>query len=249
MKALKPYTAAGFILVIGGALFAGAAWLIVQSVPLAALGIAAIVVGVVALALSPTDRRASPEVSTAMLQVGLENLSALLEEMGLETRAVYLPSRLAGGRPLALVPLRANSDPPTVRHALPARLLVSYGPGDQEVGLLVRTLGTAVIPLLGAPPGGSPAELESALRTILVGRLDVASGVQVHRNVNRVEILVTSPRLAEPDLWISRSLGSALASIVATVVAEGLDQAVGITSENRDGRRAAIIVESFDDNG
>jgi hypothetical protein len=244
---LSPYSTLGFALLIGGAILFLAAWFIIQSIPLVALGMSIALVGVVSLALARSLPIVPSEASIILLQTGMENLSALVEEIGLTSPALYLPSRLGGGRPLALIPLHINSSWPRVEKALPSRLIVSYGPGPQDVGLLVRTAGTTVMQLLDKHPGASSGELESALAEALIGRLDLADRVHVHQEEDRVVVEVSAPRLGHRDLWICRSLGSPLASIVTTMVAEGLDRSVAILSENWQDRRVIIVVEPIDE--
>jgi hypothetical protein len=57
---------------------------------------------------------------------------------------------------------------------------------------------------------------------------------------------IANPRLEHTDLWITRSIGSPLASIVATIVAEGLRSPVRITQERWEGRSAVVVVEPVD---
>jgi hypothetical protein len=229
--------------VLGGAVFTVIAWLVVSSVPLIALGISVVLIGAVALALSRSLPELPPEASSVMLQTGLENLSALVEEVGLSSPALYLPSRLAGGTPLALIPFHENSSHPRIQRALPTRLIASYGPDPEDVGLLVRTAGTTVMQLVEAPPGTSTAELESFLAAVLVGRLDLADSVIVYREGERVVVEIAAPRLRQQELWICRSLGSPLASIVASVVAEGLGRPIKVYSEDWSARRLRIALE------
>jgi hypothetical protein len=247
MDHLSPYTRLGAALVIGGAIFALAALFIIQSIPLIALGISVVLVGVVSLVLAQSLPAVPPAASAVLLRTGLENLSALIEETGLTSQALYLPSRLAGGSPMALIPLHANPFRPRIEKALPAKLIVSYGSGPHDVGLLVRTAGTTVMQLLENHLGASSAELESAMAAILVGRLDLADGVRVQRDRERVIVEVSAPRLGQQDIWMCRSLGSPLASIITTVVAEGMDRTVAIRSEHWEDRRAVIVVELIDD--
>lgn len=243
----SPYVRLGIALVFGGALFVLIAWLIVSSIPLVAFGLSVILIGVVALALARSLPDVPPEASSVMLRTGLENLSALVEEIGLTAPALYLPSRLTGSVPMALIPLRHNSAQPSIRRALATRLIVSYGPDTQDVGLLVRTAGTTVMQLLESRPGGSPAELESAMVAVLVGRLDLANGLRFYREGTRMVVEVAAPRLDQRDLWISRSLGSPLASIVATMAAEGLDTPVRIQGEDWSAGQVVIALEPLNE--
>lgn len=247
MKGLAgPYARVGVALVVGGAAFTFLAGVLARSEPLVGLGIAAVFVGVVTILLGYSVPALSPEASALLLQTGLENLSMLVEEIGLEAPGIYLPSRLTGGRPRALIPLRAVARPFRVPTLL-QRLIVSYGPEPHDVGLLVTTAGAAAMRFLGSSAGGSSENLEAALAGVLVGALDLGTAVRVRREDGRVVVVVASPRLDERDLWVARSLGSPLASIVATVVAEGLDRPVTVAAEDHRDGEVAITVEQVDE--
>jgi hypothetical protein len=247
----RPYTRLGAGLVVGGGLFAPVSWVLVGSIPLVALGMSAVLLGVVALALGHSIPTVPPEASRVLLRTGLENLSALLEEVGLSTPAVYLPSRLASGRPAALIPLHGNPGP-RIEKDLPRRLIVRFGPEPQDMGILVTTAGTAVMDLLSPfageadRPAPTSGEMESAIGAAVVGHLDLADRVHVHRQGGALRVEIANPRLEHTDLWITRSIGSPLASIVATIVAEGLRSPVRITQEQWESRSAVVVVEPVD---
>jgi len=73
------------------------AYLLLHSIPLIALGISLVILGAVCLALGRSRPKISPEVSSLLMETGLENLNSLLEELGLKSRGMYLPSSITGG--------------------------------------------------------------------------------------------------------------------------------------------------------
>jgi hypothetical protein len=104
----NPYRILGLGLCLAGTIFAPVSYFIINSVPLTAVGISTIVIGFVCIALANTRPYVSPEASELMLKTGMENIAALLEELGIRSKAVYLPSTMRDGHPQALVPLVEN---------------------------------------------------------------------------------------------------------------------------------------------
>jgi len=130
------YTWAGLGLLITGLLVALSAYFIFLLTWLTALGISMLILAVILLVLGRTVPRLSPEVSSLLLETGIDNISALIEELGIKAKAIYLPSSLTGGRPQALIPLHANPSLPPITKALPQRLIVQYGASPDDIGLL-----------------------------------------------------------------------------------------------------------------
>ncbi|MBI4232958.1 MAG: hypothetical protein HY686_00780 [Chloroflexi bacterium] len=239
----NPYLLLGLGLLLGGGAFALVAYFLVASVPLTALGITGVMMGALCLGLARALPSVPPEVSRALLETGIENLSALLEELGLRSRAIYLPSSLCDGSPRALVPLHTNPSIPEVRRPVPRRLIVKYGPEAEEVGLLVTTPGSIVVKMLGQGRAPSGADLDGALTQALVGLLDMAAGVTASQSGQTVTVTISRPRLQRPHLWVVEVLGSPLASVVASVVAEALNRPVTIQREEPQQQRSTIVLE------
>jgi len=226
------YSELGWGLLITGMGFAPVSYLLLRSVPLISLGMAMVVSGAVCLVLGSTRPKISPEVSMLLMDTGLENLSSLLEEMGLKSKGMYLPSRLTGGKPRAVIPLHSNPHFPVVSEPLAERLIVSCGEDPEDMGILVTTAGSNVMGMLETEIGTSSDELAAALTTILVGTLDVADGVKVEMNGSEAKVTVSHPRLEKNETsWAEQSLGSPIASIAASLLAEALDRPVIIESE------------------
>jgi len=237
------YTRIGAALLVAGGLAAPVFYVVAQSVPLTALALAAILLGTTALLLGRSLPGIPPQAAEVLLQTGLENVARLLEEIGLDTRAIYLPSRLSGGRPRALIPLDGTVPREGPLRPVADRLIVDFGPRPEDVGILVATPGTAAAEMAPPAQAGGSAELEAGLARVLVGALDVAATVDVAREDGMVRVTLTGLRLTHPDLWIYRSLGTPLASVAATYVAEGLDRPVVIQSEDRRGDRLTVWLD------
>jgi len=242
MKPLSVYSKVGFALVTAGVGAAPVFYVVAASVPLTALALSAVLLGVIAVLLERSLPEIPPQAAQLLLDTGLSNLAGLLEEIGLEAQAVYLPSRIAG-KPKALIPLHANAGRPVITRALADRMIVDFGPDPEDVGLLVNTPGTTVLPLLDPPPGPSSAELEAALARVLTGLLDLAASVQVTRDQDDVTVRIGGMRWQGDALAVYRTVGTPVASIAAAVAAEGLATPVTIRGEERTGDRLLVHLE------
>ena len=96
--------------------------------------------------------------------------------------------------------------------------------------------------MLEMKPGPSSDEMATALTTLLVGTLDVASGVKVSRAGNKISVKISHPRLKnDENSWAARSLGSPIASVVASLLAETLDKPILVKKEGQ--HRADSFIE------
>jgi hypothetical protein len=226
------YSEMGWGLLIAGIGLVPISYIMLRSVPLISLGMAMMVLGAVCLVLGRARPKISPEMSMLLMETGLENLNSLLEEMGLKSRGIYLPSRLAGGKPRALIPLHSDLHFPAINRSLERRLIVSYGELPGNMGILVTTAGSNIMSMLEADVGTSSEEMSTALTTILAGILDIAASADIRINGSKAEVVVSRPRLRKNEAyWAEQSLGSPTASIAASLIAEVMNQPVVIEEE------------------
>lgn len=238
------YAWLGFALGISGAILAPIFYFLVDSVPLTALGISAIIIGLVSAALGSTRPGISPEACQMMLRTGVENIAILLEELGLRAKAIYMPSSADGGHPRALIPLNENDTAiKAARHAVGNRLIARHGPNPEDMCLSVVTPGAVSLESLELRPTDDPPQIESALNNLLVGTLDLASSVSVRLAADRVQVEIAGPRLRYQNVWFYRCLGSPLASIAATVVSEVLKKPVRISAEEETRKGIKVEIE------
>jgi hypothetical protein len=237
------YILVGLGLILGGGLFATTAWLILEYMPLAALGISGVILGVVSLSLGRSLPRISPEASLMLLEAGSDNISSLVEELGLHAKAIYLPTSLTQGRPRALIPLRGDPIRPVVQKQVEQRLIVQFGPGPDDYGILIATPGSPGLNLIEVPEEGSLGDLEAALSGLLVGRLDLANAVRVGHRSEKIVIEVAHPAFPQLSHPAYAVLGSPIASIVATVAAESLGRPLSVLSEIPIDRWHVIVLE------
>ncbi|MCW4018902.1 MAG: hypothetical protein NWF00_09540 [Candidatus Bathyarchaeota archaeon] len=243
MKAISnSFTLLGVCLALAGLFLSLISQFVLQSTPLTALGLSTIILGSVCLSLGRGQPKIPPEASAILLQSGVENISAIVEELGLKSKAIYLPSSMTAGKPKALVPLHSNPHPPKLGNiVLPERLIVKHGPEAEDIGLLVTTPGSAIEGLVTAKADSTESDLEAAISLVLSSTINLADGVQVTVGEGQIKVEVSNPRLEYRKMWVYQSLGSPLASIVASVVAEVLDKPVSVEDEQY--RRGKCVIE------
>lgn len=188
------------------------------------------IIGAVSYAISRGQPKIPPEASAILLQSGVENISAVVEELGLKSKAIYLPSSMTGDKPKALIPLDSNVE--FGSKILPKRFIVKYGLKPQDVGLLIITPGSAVGRLVAAKPDCSAGDLEAAISQVISGTVNLVDGVRVTMDAEKVLVELINPRLEANNMWIYESLGTPIASLAASVVAQVLDKPVLVESES-----------------
>ncbi len=237
------YTWSGFGLLITGTLVSLISQFIFQITWITALGISMLILASILLVLGRTIPKLSPELSNILLQTGIHNIASLVEELGIKSRAIYLPSSLANGQPQALIPLQSKPALTSITKPLPQRLIVKYGANPDDIGLLLTTAGTTAISMLESTPGPTSAELESALNSLFRGILGVADRTSVVHQENHISVEIYNLHAENKDTWLYQYLGGPLASVVASVTAEAWNRPVTITKEEHHGKRCSVDIE------
>ncbi len=239
----NPYTWAGLGLLVAGSLVSLSSYFILLLTWLTALGISMLILSFILLTLGRTIPKLSPEVSTLLLETGIDNIATIVEELGIRAKAIYLPSSLTSGKPQALIPLHSNPLPSVITKALPQRLIVRYGATPDDVGLLLSTTGTTAVGMLESRPTPTSEGLESALTSLFRGILGVADGTRVIDHENHITVEIHNPRIENKTTWFHQCLGGPLASIVASIAAEAWNRPVIITQEEQHRRQCSIDLE------
>ena len=239
----RPYKILGLVLAISGAVTAPIFYFLIGAAALTAVSLSAIILGFMSMILANARPYVSPEACQMLLKTGMENTSALIEELGLNNKAVYLPSSARGGRSQALVPLSSNGHLQRTVGKIPGRLIIRYGPELEEMAIAITTAGSVNLDLLPNKPGPTASDIESSLNYILTGVLDIADATSVSVSDSIVKIEVTRPKLASEDNWYYRCLGSPIASIAASVSSEALDKPVQIKEESFAKGKSTITLE------
>ncbi len=239
----NPYRVLGLGLCLVGTIFAPISYFIIGSVPLTAVGMSAIIIGFTCIALANARPYISPEACEVILKTGMENTAALLEELGVRNKAVYLPSSMRDGHPQALIPLGEDRDIQRIKGKIPGRLIVRYGVNPDDMAIAVTTPGSINIDMLETKPGPTSEEIEAAVTYILTGLLDIANSVTVNLSGTQVNVEISGPKLHYEDIWYYRCLGSPIASIVAAISSEALEKPIRIKEEDYSKGKSRIILE------
>ncbi len=239
----NPYRILGIGLAVGGALFVPLAYFLLVSIPLTAVGLSSIILGFTSLALANSRPYISPEAAEVILKTGMENTAALLEELGLDAKAIYLPSSARDGKPQAVIPLIQSRESELLKGKVTGRLIVRYGNNPEDMGIAVTTPGSINLSQLPTKPGSNPEEIESAITYVLTGLLDMANAVKVNMAENRIKVEVSGAKLNYEDIWYYRCLGSPVASIVATITCEALNRPIRIAEETTAKHTTLISLE------
>ncbi|WP_069807925.1 hypothetical protein [Vulcanisaeta thermophila] len=219
----------GISLLILGAGVTAIGYLILNSIPVFIMGISILIMGI----LATWGEDSLGGVNQELMSTAWENVAALIESVGIVNKAVYLPSSLTqDSRAYALI----TPAQPTGLTNIPTGLIVKYGPSPNEVGILVRTMGTRAVELC-RESGAISTDLESSLNNCIVNHLGLARRVISHVDGDRVRVVINGSRAvnAYGNTVVRAVLGSPMASIVASVVAESLNRPVIYDSEGSRG--------------
>ena len=117
----NPHRILGLAFCVANATFAPVSYFIVDSVPLAAVGMSIVVIGFTCIALANMRPYISPEAYQLILKTGLENTAALLEELRIRSKTIYLPSTIRDEHPQVLIPLVEGEDIQWIKEKIPGR--------------------------------------------------------------------------------------------------------------------------------
>jgi hypothetical protein len=228
----NPYRLLGIGLTIANTIFAPVAYFIINSIPLTAIALSSIMVGFTSIALASSRPQISPEASQLILETGMENIAALLEELGLNHKAIYLPSSMRDGNAQALIPLSGEIDVRRIKGKIPRRLIVRYGDDPGDMAIAVTAPGGTGLDKMEIKSGPTSSEIEQAVTYVLTGLLDLANSVEVRMSEKQLDIEVTGPKLHFENVWYYRCMGSPIASIVASIASEGIGKPLRIQEES-----------------
>ena len=228
----NPYRFLGLGLIIAGAILVPLAYFVINSVSITAIALSSIMIGFTGFSLANTRPQISPEASQMILETGMENIVAFLEELELNNKAIYLPSTMRTGNAQVLIPLNGDIDLQKIKGKIPGKLIVRYGDNPGDVAITVTAPGCTGLHNLEINPGPTSSEIEQTLSYVLTGLLDIANSVSVHRSEKQLYIEITGPKLHYENVWYYRYMGSPIASIVATIASDGLEKPIRIIKES-----------------
>jgi hypothetical protein len=242
----NPYHLLGIGLIIAGVLFAPVAYFIINSIPLTAIALSSAMIGFTSFALATARPQISPEASRMILETGMENIAALLEELGINNKAIYLPLAMRTGNAQVLIPLNGDIDVGRISGKNFDRLIVRYGDNPGEMAIAFTAPGGTILNKLETKSGPTSSEIEQALTYVLTGLLDIANSVSVHLSEKQLQVEVTRPKLYYENIWYYRYIGSPIASIVATIASDCLGKPTRIREESYQKGISTIQLEVLD---
>jgi hypothetical protein len=245
MKNAHPHNRLGFGLLFIGVVLALFSYYILATTWLTALGLAMVIMGFILLALSRSIPRLPPEYCRLLFRASTDTVSDLLEELGITNRAIYLPPKMTDGKLRALIPLDGSVNPKLPVRLPSGRLIVQYGPGPDDIGLLISTPGTRAMEMIDRTSEGISNDLEADLNTLFRGMLDVADRAQVTNHRDKLTVELINPIVEHEKSWASQSLGSPLAAIAAAAAAVALARPVSVAAEHGDDRAYYIEIEAM----
>ena len=179
-----PYRRLGVAFLLFGICLSTVSFLI-QTYLFAGIGLASFLMGLL-LIYVPTERAVSPRLVCASCLSSLVNLNSLLEELGVDSKAVYLPTNEGDHQPRAFLPLTRDPDMSSMFLKSPksSGLFVINGQDPHQTGLALVPPGRSLATLMEQESGIDfynvrLEELENALRTGLVEALEIAEDVRV----------------------------------------------------------------------
>lgn len=233
MYSKSPYTWTGFGLLIAAIALFCADFFIFHQTWLMALSVCMLILSFILFALGRAVPNMPPEVCSLLLETGIDNIATLIEELGITTKAIYIPSSLSANQPRAFLPLHSNGSKPQIKRALPQRLITRYGVNSEDIGLLISTIGSGATRLLDQKPGSQPEDLEHALTALFSARLGIADRTKVVYQEDSIKVEIQKPRFTTSKDWTHQCLGGPLATITASIAAESVDRPVRIMGEEK----------------
>ncbi len=239
----RPYLILGWVLCLAGAGLAPLFLILLESTPLAGIVFSMLIIGAASIGLSYARANLSPEICQIMLNSGQINVSALIEELGLRAKALYLPSSMRSGDSQALIPLKPIAHASELTRVIPKRLIVQYGEKAENLALSVAAPGGTVFASWGDVSGMPVNDIEAAVTSVICGYLDIADNVSVSVELPLIQVMVVHPQFREEDTAYQRCLGSPIAAIIASIASESLGAPVMVQAEKHQGGNQRITIQ------
>ena len=225
-RILDRYQSVGLGLAVFGAPFAVYSFLVLLSVPLTALGLACVVLGV-SITMVPESPVPSDTIR-AMVEASCVGVEAVLEEFNARERAAYLPPR--DGRVVAYIPFKAGDYSSSWRaQDAPLRVVTEVG---GEPALMVFPPGSEIVRLAQPEREGGESDVEGALEYVLVDFLEAVESVKSLSVGERVVVEIRKPRIVTEFPRFNAVLGSLPTSVSGCVVAHVLGKPVRLVEEH-----------------
>ena len=215
-------------------------YLLMHSIPFTMLGISLFIVGSVSIALGSTEQRISSELTDLVISTGIENLNSLLDSYKVEDKAIYLPAKVEGEKPMAFIRVKDTDKFDDNDTDLLKELIYKNG----SRGIMVYSFGSNIMEYIDSLPNRSTEEIMASLKKILIGSLDLAKNVVVSIHRETVKVTIKDIRIKNTICnWSSKYLGSISASIAATLLAETFGSPITIESEKWHDKELIVVLK------
>lgn len=204
-------------------------------IPLLALGLSALILGIMTLFL-PEPGRIPSYLATSVSLPALVNLERLLEELYLDEKGTYIPTR-AGVSPKVFIPLTQTqaTGRPSVELARRGRLFVRVGEAPDERGILLDAPGSEILSQLERLLGVdlTKMNLEDLENTLRGGfqAIGVGRSMTLQRRDNTVTTSLTLLSLLDLEMKL-RTVAPKLVSQVGGPVESAIAAAVANATQN-----------------
>jgi len=210
---------AGTGLTTFGTILALGSYILLQNIPLTAMGIGIIVIGI-AWALTPPN----PTPKKALLDLvktSCSNIEALLEAIGATNKAIYIPTK--DGHTIAYIPLKNEDNTPlqsiTENNS---KLLIKQG----------KTLGITIIPPnTGLETPTPETNIDTQLDYTLIETLEIAEKIKTIKSGDTIIIQVHKPKIDINYPRFKIILGSLPSLLAAQTIATITSRPVKIIQE------------------
>ncbi|MEM3739755.1 MAG: hypothetical protein QXP84_03070 [Candidatus Korarchaeum sp.] len=229
----------GLTVALFGSVLGSGAYILLENIPLTAMGIGLIVVGLAWASVPsyPLQRR----VALELIKSSCTNIGALLEFLGATKRAIYLPSKVRG-RVVAYVPLRGNVKGLPLKTIVDSdgRILVRQG---ESIGLVIDppSIGLGV-----TNPGFENDSDVEALVGHAVVESEIAKSVKIVRSEDGFKIEIHEVRVDVDHARFRTVMGSLPSCLVAQMIASSLSRPVQVVSERQVGNKLIVSLRLLD---
>jgi hypothetical protein len=226
-------------------------------IPILALGLGALLLGVIILTLpEPTTSKIDRLIILSSLP-SLQDIDALIEDLDIESRGIYIPVSGFGAVPKVLLPIKESIPPilPPVRLTRSRRIFLTLGRNQNERGILLNPPGGEIVRALenllqvdlstmnldefGTRLGFGFEALNISTRAVEVQ----VDGAAVRVSVQSISTANLEERLRSEASRLVAQIGSPIASAIAAAISKVTGKHVRINNSNLDGARLTVALE------
>ena len=226
-------------------------------IPILALGLGSLLLGVMILSLpEPTASKTGRLIILSSLP-SLLDIDALIEDLAIDSRGIYVPVSGFGAVPKVLLPIKESTPPllPPFRLTRSRRVFLTLGRSPNERGILLNPPGGEIVKALenvlqvdlstikldefAARIGFGFETLNISTRTVNVQ----VDGTTVRVDVRSISIADLEERLRSEAPRLVAQIGSPVTSAVAAAISKVMGKHVRINDSNFDGSRLTVALE------